>query len=140
MGGADIVNEATIYDILCFVFPAVTFHELYQIAAHEAKIVLRGVKSASAATAWSRIRIAMTKKLEREGSGTSIEDALHDAFQLFDEDGSGTLDVDELDNALKMLGLNIPFHIVQEMVDEVDDSGDGLIDVEELMAAMFKGT
>merc|ERR1719453_1326779 len=99
--GADIVNEETVYDILRFVFPAVTYHELYQIAAHQAKIYLKGVKSASAATAWNRIKVTMKKKLEKEASHLTVEEALSEAFKIFDTDGSGTLDVNELDAALR---------------------------------------
>jgi hypothetical protein len=78
----------------------------------------------------------LTKRLEKEGSQVSLHDCLSEAFSLFDADGSGALDVNELNDALKMLGLNIPFDTVQEMINEIDDSGDGEIDYQELITAI----
>ncbi|CAJ1354082.1 unnamed protein product [Effrenium voratum] len=55
--GADAVNDGTtIFEILQFVFPAVTFHTLYTWAAAEAKIRMSGVKSLSGGACWGRLR------------------------------------------------------------------------------------
>lgn len=62
--GADAVNNGTtIFDILQFVFPAVTFHTLYGWAAAEAKIKFSGVKSLSGGAGWSRLRRSGAKAL-----------------------------------------------------------------------------
>lgn len=62
--GADAVNNGTtIFDILQFVFPAVTFHTLYGWAAAEAKIKFSGVKSLSGGAGWSRLRRSGAKGL-----------------------------------------------------------------------------
>jgi len=124
--GAEVVNDGdTIEDMLKFVFPAVTYHELYHLAAHKAQIYLRGAKSLSAATAWNRIRVAFNK-------GGLSEKELLEAFQTFDTDGSGSLQAEELYQAFQMMGLRFSNNVVKEMVDEVDDSGDGHIDYQEL--------
>eukprot|EP00746_Dinoflagellata_sp_MGD_P018924 gnl/MRDRNA2_/MRDRNA2_143946_c0_seq1.p1 gnl/MRDRNA2_/MRDRNA2_143946_c0~~gnl/MRDRNA2_/MRDRNA2_143946_c0_seq1.p1 ORF type:complete len:788 (+),score=136.48 gnl/MRDRNA2_/MRDRNA2_143946_c0_seq1:2-2365(+) len=132
----DVVNQATVYDILDFVFPTMTYHEVYQIAAHKAKIQLRGVKSASAETIWNRLNIALTKKIKNENPEMNTQEAhlqaLFAAFQTFDKDKSGTLNVEELKDALGMLGLDIPMKAVEEMVAEIDENGDGELDFEEL--------
>merc|ERR1719421_1057800 len=44
--GAEVVNAAdTIFDMLQFVFPAVTYHELYHLAATQAKIQMKTFQS-----------------------------------------------------------------------------------------------
>ena len=50
------------------------------------------------------------------------------AFQLFDADGSGTIDSDELAHAMRKMGH--PVHSAAAMMAEADTDGDGKIDFE----------
>ena len=50
-----------------------------------------------------------------------------EAFQLFDTDGSGAIDIDELAEVMKSLGQNPTRSELQAMIDEVDESGEGEI-------------
>merc|ERR1719440_1191607 len=63
--GAEVVNsQLTLHEVLRFVFPAVTYHNLYNLAATEGKIRLRGVKDLSAAATWLRLSTLLQKALE----------------------------------------------------------------------------
>ena len=53
------------------------------------------------------------------------------AFKLFDADGSGAIDVEELYNALKALGVKMPKKEVRVLLKELDKDGSEAIDFEE---------
>jgi len=107
--GGDLVNdEVTILDLLRRIFPAVTYHELYHLAATEAKLRLGGVKDLQAATAWKRMLTTL------EGSG---EDPFT-AFAKYDTDGSGLLDKSELLQAMQSLGVDVDEDEVSKMMSE----------------------
>jgi len=120
--GAQIVNcKSTIFETLNFVFPAVTYHVLYNNAAAEAKIRFLGANDLAAATAWKRVKglVQMTLQNRTEGnSALTPAQALIDAFREFDEDDSGFLSDDELFNALNSLGLDITMEEVKDMITE----------------------
>ncbi|KAJ8570591.1 hypothetical protein K7X08_037563 [Anisodus acutangulus] len=62
------------------------------------------------------------------------EDHMYAAFSYFDEDGSGYITKDELQNACDKFGLsNIP---IDELMREVDQDNDGRIDYSEFVAMM----
>jgi len=100
-GGEVINDEYTIFDVQQFVFPAVTYHNLYNHAASEAKLRLRGVKDLRAATTWQRV-IGLVKR-----NVGSDDQALTKAFQLFDTKKTGFLDTSEMVSALNSLGLAV---------------------------------
>lgn len=132
--GAEVTEDGdTIFDMLHFVFPAVTYHQLYHMAATEAKIRLQGVRSISAATAWNRVRVELQKIASCSQDGWSVEDTLCAAFKLFDRDGSGFITSEDLQDALSNLGLRFTPAEVDEMVAEVDVSGDGQVDYQEFL-------
>ena len=58
------------------------------------------------------------------------------AFVLFDKDGSGTIDVMELKDAMKGLGIYLKKEEVKTKMQKVDKDGSGTIDKEEFMALM----
>ena len=64
-----------------------------------------------------------------------------DAFNLFDKDGSNTIDVGELRDALKVLGIHMNLNEVKELMEKADKDGSGTIDLDEflpLMASKFE--
>lgn len=134
--GADAVNNGTtIFDILQFVFPAVTFHTLYGWAAAEAKIKFSGVKSLSGGAGWSRLRRTIIRHLERSDSELTFEEAVCQAFLAFDTDSSGFLDNQQLKDAMRSLGVDMDDDAIQEMMNEADESADGVVDYSEFLAA-----
>ncbi|KAL8129549.1 hypothetical protein V2J09_018704 [Rumex salicifolius] len=69
-------------------------------------------------------------KLERE-------EHLVAAFQYFDKDGSGSITIDELQQACVEQGLNDGF--LEDVIKEVDQNNDGTIDYGEFVSMMRKG-
>ncbi|KAK9667037.1 hypothetical protein RND81_14G228000 [Saponaria officinalis] len=69
-------------------------------------------------------------KLERE-------EHLVAAFQYFDKDGSGSITIDELQQACLEQGLNDLY--LEDIIKEVDQNNDGTIDYGEFVAMMRKG-
>jgi len=123
--GAEAVCDGdTVYDVLQFVFPAVTYHELYYLAAWEAKqrIMHSGARSLQAAAAWQRVETALQKYCEEEKR--PIQDILHHAFRYFDLDSSGFVTPDQLKAALTGLGMDLSDEEVKEMVVEATGSAD----------------
>lgn len=59
-------------------------------------------------------------------------------FNTMDADGSGTIDKDEIQMALKKLGIKLSRHQCEEMLEAVDQNGDGEISFEEFKA-FFEG-
>uniref|UniRef100_A0A7S2QP51 NAD(P)(+) transhydrogenase (Si-specific) n=1 Tax=Zooxanthella nutricula TaxID=1333877 RepID=A0A7S2QP51_9DINO len=121
--GAEAVCDGdTVYDILQFVFPAVTYHELYTLAAQEAKLKImhRGAKSLTAATAWERVEVALAKSCQEEGK--TIREVLHVAFRYFDLDSSGYITPEQLKAALKGLGMQLSDEHIMKMVVEATGS------------------
>ena len=59
------------------------------------------------------------------------EDEIKMLFDMFDLDGSGTISVEELKSVMRMLGFNPTEEEIRKMIAEVDDSGDGEIDLPE---------
>ena len=58
------------------------------------------------------------------------------AFKLFDTDGSGAIDQDELYNALKALGVKMVKKEVKALLKDLDKDGSGAIDFEEFKRLM----
>merc|ERR1711998_335331 len=61
---------------------------------------------------------------------------IKEAFDLFDTDGSGSIDAKELKVAMRALGFEPKKDEIQKMISDVDDSGDGEIDFDEFMVMM----
>lgn len=66
---------------------------------------------------------------------TEIED-LREAFNLFDTDGSGTIDPKELKDAMKTLGFESKNQSIYQMISDIDKDGSGSIDFEEFLDMM----
>lgn len=71
---------------------------------------------------------------ERQEEQSKISQAfrLLDAFQMFDLDGNGTIDGDELQTVLTTLGYSFTESETAEMMREADVDGDGTIDYQEV--------
>jgi len=59
-----------------------------------------------------------------------------EAFDLFDMDGGGTIDLAELGTAMTALGFNPKKAEIKKMVDDMDKDSDGTIDFDEFMQLM----
>ena len=59
-----------------------------------------------------------------------------EAFALFDKDGDQTISADELGTVMRALGQNPTPQEVQQMIDDVDENGDGTIDFDEFKVLM----
>lgn len=68
----------------------------------------------------------------------SFEQHFREAFELYDLDGSGSLDKDEMKLLMATLGHDLSDEEVSNMIAEVDDDGNGEIDYDEFKA-MLKG-
>merc|ERR1711934_1104878 len=59
-----------------------------------------------------------------------------EAFDLFDADNGGTIDIEELGTAMTALGFAPKKAEIKKMVDDLDKDGDGTIDFDEFMLLM----
>lgn len=64
------------------------------------------------------------------------EDQIKQAWSLFDDDGSGTIDKNELKLVMQKLGLNPTQDELTEIVNDIDKDGDGDIDFSEFLRLM----
>lgn len=56
---------------------------------------------------------------------------IKEAFELFDTDGSGTIDAKELNVAMRALGFEMTEEQINQMIADVDKDGSGAIDLDE---------
>jgi len=61
---------------------------------------------------------------------------LKEAFRMFDKDGDGTIDSDEFESVLQVLGLNPTKEELGILLDSVDTDGNGVIDFDEFVDVM----
>merc|ERR1712139_192330 len=76
------------------------------------------------------------KKAGRTELTEEQKQEIREAFDLFDTDGSGSIDAKELKVAMRALGFEPKKDEIQKMISDVDDSGDGEIDFDEFMVMM----
>lgn len=120
--GAEAVNDGTtIFKMLRFVFPAVTYHNLYARAAAEAKLRLTGSTNLGAATMWKQVYGIVEKTLKASGSGMKVTDALKKAFKFYDKRKHGFLSAKDLEGALLSLGMEMDEDDATEMIYEATD-------------------
>lgn len=124
--GAQIVDDGeNIHDILKFVFPAVTYHELYTIAATEAKLKLinKGSAHLEASVIWKRIA-RMVEAAASEANST-VAQTFKEMFEIMDEDRSGFISIGEFKEALKNGGLILTDEEVSELFMEAAGTEEG---------------
>ena len=61
---------------------------------------------------------------------------IKEAFDLFDSDGSGTIDPKELTAAMVQLGFDAKNQTIYQMVEDLDSDGSGAIDFDEFLDMM----
>ena len=82
-------------------------------------------------------RAASTKAaVERAGLTKEERDEIREAFNLFDTDGSGTIDPKELKAAMKSLGFEAKNATIFQMITDIDKDGSGNIDFDEFLNMM----
>jgi len=74
--------------------------------------------------------------MSRNMQETQTTEELEEAFKLFDQDGNGLISPQELKNALKLLGEDLPDDEIHSMIKEADLNGDGQIDFKEFQQMM----
>ena len=64
------------------------------------------------------------------------EEELKQRFAMFDKDGNGTIDREELRDVMQQLGEKLSEEDIEEMIQDADQNGDGLIDYNEFVRYM----
>jgi len=77
-----------------------------------------------------------TKTYERPGLSKEEIEEIREAFNLFDTDGSGTIDPKELKAAMQSLGFEAKNATIYQMIGDIDKDGSGSIDFEEFLDMM----
>jgi hypothetical protein len=72
-----------------------------------------------------------SKNIERPGLSEEEISEIREAFDLFDTDGSGTIDPKELKAAMQSLGFEAKNATIYAMVQDIDKDGSGQIDFDE---------
>lgn len=78
----------------------------------------------------------MPPSYERPGLTEDEIDEIREAFNLFDTDGSGTIDPKELKVAMQSLGFDSKNPTVYQMIAELDRDVTGAIDFEDFLDAI----
>merc|ERR1712216_436593 len=76
------------------------------------------------------------KLVERPGLTEDEVEEIREAFNLFDTDGSGTIDPKELKVAMQSLGFESKNPTIYQMIADLDKHGAGHIDFEEFLDAI----
>eukprot|EP00500_Bicosoecida_sp_ms1_P000410 CAMPEP_0203809062 /NCGR_PEP_ID=MMETSP0115-20131106/2023_1 /ASSEMBLY_ACC=CAM_ASM_000227 /TAXON_ID=33651 /ORGANISM="Bicosoecid sp, Strain ms1" /LENGTH=216 /DNA_ID=CAMNT_0050717775 /DNA_START=21 /DNA_END=672 /DNA_ORIENTATION=+ len=76
------------------------------------------------------------KTYERPGLSEEEIEEIKEAFNLFDTDGSGTIDPKELKAAMQSLGFEAKNATIYQMIGDIDKDGSGSIDFEEFLDMM----
>ncbi|XP_032189240.1 centrin-4-like isoform X2 [Mustela erminea] len=76
------------------------------------------------------------KKAEKLELNETQKQEIKEAFDLFDVDGSGTIDVKELKIAMQALGFDPKKEEIKKMIAEIDKEGTGTITFEDFFAIM----
>merc|ERR1711985_172191 len=72
-------------------------------------------------------------QMAKHGLTQDQVEEIKEAFDLFDTDGSGSIDVNELKVAMKALGMDAKSEEIRKLINDIDSDGDGTIDFGENM-------
>merc|ERR1712137_855908 len=76
------------------------------------------------------------ERYARPGLSSDEVAEMKEAFDLFDNDGSGAISVNELTSAMKSLGFDVKHAVVYNMVSDLDSDGSGEIEFDEFLEVM----
>ena len=76
------------------------------------------------------------KNFERPGLSADEIEEIKEAFDIFDPEGTGSIQVQELLNAMKTLGFDTKNRAIFQMIADFDDNGNGTIEFEEFLDMM----
>ena len=81
-----------------------------------------------------------TKQQQQRRPGLRDDEVeeLRQAFDLFDTDGSGTIDPKELRAAMQSLGFETKNQTIYQMIQDIDKDGDGDVDFDEFLDLMTR--
>lgn len=92
------------------------------------------------ASSFKKSNVASTSQKRKVGPKPELTEdqkqAVREAFDLFDADGSGTIDVKELKVAMRALGFEPRKEEMKKMIAEVDKEGTGKISFNDFLAVM----
>ena len=69
---------------------------------------------------------------------TDLDDAIKEAFNHFDKDGSGRISLDEFREVMITEGAQMTDEEIEEILNEADADGDGQIDINEFVDLLLK--
>ncbi|KAH9556684.1 hypothetical protein CY35_07G043100 [Sphagnum magellanicum] len=75
-------------------------------------------------------------KSRSQGLSEEQKQEIHEAFDLFDADGSGIIDAKEFKVAMRALGFEPKKEEIKKMIADIDKDGSGTIDFEEFLQMM----
>ena len=75
-------------------------------------------------------------RAEADGRAEEQKQEIKEAFDLFDTDGSGTIDAKELKVAMRALGFEPKKEEIRKMIADADRDGSGVIDFPEFLDMM----
>lgn len=92
------------------------------------------------ASSYKKSNVASTSQKRKVGPKPELTEdqkqEVREAFDLFDADGSGTIDVKELKVAMRALGFEPRKEEMKKMISEVDKEGTGKISFNDFLAVM----
>ena len=81
-------------------------------------------------------KTAISKQKKRTELTEEQKQEIKEAFDLFDTDGSGTIDAKELNVAMRALGFEPKKEEIRKLIADVDTNGSGVIDFPEFLDMM----
>merc|ERR1712216_835070 len=81
-------------------------------------------------------RRGAAKKKSKGGLSEEQIEEIREAFNLFDADNSGAIDVRELKAAMRALGFEVMKEELKKMISDIDNDGNGSIEFDEFLEMM----
>merc|ERR1711967_156704 len=81
-------------------------------------------------------RRGAAKKKSKGGLSEEQIEEIREAFNLFDADNSGAIDVRELKAAMRALGFEVKKEELKKMISDIDNDGNGSIEFQEFLEMM----